>query len=337
MSTTTHPRRTEVLPHEALWSLANAAAVSRSLQAVAELAVADHIDDDPVAVEELARRCAVTVDGLDRVLRLLAAHGVFARRGPSYEHTETSRLLRSDHPMSMRPFVRMMGRPAFWASFGALDHSIHTGAPGFEMVDRNGLWTYLRTHPEEARVFDEAMTAKAQADIVAVLTAYDFGRFGTIADIGGGRGHLLRAVLDRVPTASGMLFDLPGVTETLDAVPPRLSLHPGDFFVDPLPRADAYVLMEVLHDWSDAEAAAILQAVRSAARPGATLLIIEAIIPDGDLDPRVHALDVIMLAVTGGRERTAPQLASLLEGAGFRATATVETGSPIRILEATAV
>jgi hypothetical protein len=144
-------------------------------------------------------------------------------------------------------------------------------------------------------------------------------------------------VLEAVPAATGILFDLPGVIETLDAPPPRLIHHPGDFFVDPLPSAEAYILMEVVHDWADREATAILQAIRSAARPGARVLIIEAIIPDDRLDPRVHTLDVIMLAVTGGRERTAAQLAALLEATGFRATATVDTASPTRILEAIAV
>lgn len=334
---TSTPLPTEALAHETLWSMTNAVVVSRAVHAIAELGVADQIDDDGVTIDELARRCGVTADGLDRVLRLLASHGIFARSGAAYGHTGASRLLRSDDPKSMRPFVRMMGRPAFWASVGALDHSIRTGAPGFETVDQNGLWTYLRTHPEELAVFDEAMTAKAQADIASVLHAFDFGRFETIADIGGGRGHLLRGVLDAVPTATGILFDLPGVIETLDAPPARLRHHPGDFFVDPLPTADAYVLMEVLHDWADGEAAAVLRAVRRAARPGTTVLIIEAIIPDDRLDPRVHTLDVIMLAVTGGRERSAQQLGSLLEAAGFAATATVETGSPTRILEAVAV
>jgi len=335
--TTTQPSPTTAFPHETVWSITNGVAVSRSLHAVAELAVADHIGGQPVAVEELARLCGVNADRLDRVLRLLAAHGLFAHCGGSYEHTDASRLLRSDHALSMRPFVRMMGRPVFWASFGALEHSIRTGAPGFETVDPNGLWSYLRTHPDEARVFDQAMTAKAQADIAAVLAAYDFGRFERIADIGGGRGHLLQAVLDAVPTATGILFDLPGLIETLDAPPPRLIHHPGDFFVDPLPSADAYLLMEVIHDWTDADAAAILRAVRSAAAPGAAVLIVEAIIPDDHLDPRAHTLDVIMLAVTGGRERTVQQLASLLEAAGFRATATVETAGPIRVLEAVAI
>lgn len=299
--------------------------------------MADQIDDDEVPVEQLAQRCGTSTDGLDRVLRLLSAHGIFGRRSGSYVQTQVSQLLRSDHPMTMRPFIRMMGRPAIWTGFGALDHAIRTGAPGFAKVDENGLWSYLRSHPDDERIFGEAMMAKAKADIACILGAYDFLPFGTIADIGGGRGHLLRAILDTVPGVTGILFDLPGVIESLGTAPRRLRYHPGDFFVDPLPSAEAYVLMDVIHDWADGEASGILRAVRSAARPGATLLIIEAIIPDGEIDPRVHTLDVIMLAITGGRERSATELVSLLATAGFEAAKVVETGGPVRILEARAV
>ena len=332
MSTTA----TQAPPHETIWSLTNGLVVSRCLHVVAELGVADHIGDAAVGVDQLAEACDADPASLDRTLCLLAAHGVFACQGGAYEHNDASRLLRSDHPMSMRAFTRMMGRPAFWASFGELEHSVRTATTGFETVDKNGFFGYLRTHPDEAAIFDEAMTAKAHADIVAVLGSYDFGRFGTIADIGGGRGHFLRAVLDATPSATGVLFDLPGVIDTLDPPTPRLRHHAGDFFVDPLPAADAFVLMEVIHDWPDREAAAILRAVRSASRTGATLLVVEAVIPDDHLDPRVHTLDLIMLSVTGGRERSADAFGALLAGAGFELTRVVPTGGPIRIVEATA-
>ena len=180
------------------------------------------------------------------------------------------------------------------------------------------------------------MTAKAAADIAAVLGAYDFARFDTIADIGGGHGHLLRAVLNVVPEAQGILFDLPAVTDALDLGMDRLTAHPGDFFVDPLPTADAYVLMEVIHDWPDAQALAILHAVRRGARPGARVLIIENVLNGVDADPRGHTLDVIMLAVTGGRERTGRQLGRLLEEAGFATWTVTETSGPLHLVEAVA-
>lgn len=249
---------------------------------------------------------------------------------------DASRLLRSDHPMSLRAFAQMMGLPAFRTTFDQLEHPVLTGAPAINLVEDGGLWSYLEGHPLEREIFGQAMTAKAAADIAAVLGAHDFTKFDTIADIGGGRGHLLRAVLDVVPTAEGILFDLPDVTEALDLDLDRLTAQPGDFFVDPLPTADAYILMEVIHDWPDAQAIAILHAVRRAAPPGARVLIIENILNDVHADLRGHTLDVIMLAVTGGRERTATQLGKLLTEAGFADWTATDTAGPLHIMQAVA-
>jgi hypothetical protein len=238
--------------------------------------------------------------------------------------------------MSMRAFSRMMGLPVLRATFDHLEYSVRTGSPAVEIVDPHGFWSYLEQHPDEREVFGQAMTAKAAADITAVLNAYDFGRFDTIADIGGGQGHLLRAVLDAVPTAEGILFDLPDVVARLQVDRDRLTARAGDFFVDPLPTADAYLLMEVIHDWPDPEASAILGAVRRAASPGARVLVIENVLEHDQPDPRGHTLDVIMLAVTGGRERTGLQLGELLAGAGFTDSTVVDTAGPMRIVEAVA-
>ena len=324
-------------PHETIWALATATIASRTLHVIAELGVADHVDDEPVLVKELAALSGADEGALDRALMLLASHGVFDREGDAYAHTDASRLLRSDHPMSMRAFPRMMGMPSFSLSIAHLEHSVRTGEAAFDVVDPEGLFVHLERNEDEARIFDASMTAKAAGDTAAVLAAYDFSRFSTVADIGGGRGHLLRAVLDATPETSGILFDLPSVIDTVEATGERLGLHPGDFFVDELPSADAFILMEVVHDWGDNEAAAILSAVRRAAASGATVLIIEAVADEEVLDPVVRTLDVIMLAITGGRERTSPELDQLLSTVGFRVIGTHRTSSPLRIVEAVAV
>jgi O-methyltransferase len=322
-------------PHEAIWSLTNALVPSSCLHLIAELGLADHLDEQPRSVDELARTCGVDADALDRVLCLLASCGIFLRSGRSYMHSPASRLLRSDHPMSMRAFARLMGLPLIGTVFSNLEYSVQTGAPAVARVEPNGFWAYLQDHPDEAQIFGQAMSAKAAADISAVLGAYDFTEFSCVADIGGGRGHLLRAVLDSARSAKGVLFDLPGVIETLDIADDRLALHAGDFFVDPLPKADAYLLMEVLHDWRDAECVAILSAIRRAAPSGGRVLVIENILPDDEADVRGHTLDVLMLAVTGGRERTTAELEKLFQAAGLRRGRLLETQGPLRILEAT--
>jgi C-methyltransferase len=321
-------------PHELVWTLATGAVTARCLQVVSELGVADALGPEPVGVDVLAARCGVDADALDRVLHLLADQGVFVRNAGGYGQSAASELLRSDHPMSMRAFPRMMGSPMVWDAFGLLAHSVRTGSPGMAEVEPRGMWAYFETRPEEARIFGEAMTAKAAADVVAVLAAYDFSGVGVLADIGGGRGHLLRAALDAAPHARGVLVDLPGVIEQLDVVHERLEPLAADFFFDPLPRADAYLLMEVLHDWPDREAEAILTAIRRAASPGARVLVIEHILEDDRPDTRGHILDVIMLAVAGGRERTVSELTTLLARAGFGATTIYPTQGPMRILEA---
>jgi hypothetical protein len=325
------------LPHEIVWDLSTAGVAARCLHVVAALGVADHLDAAPVRVATLAAACEVDADALDRVLRLLTARGVFERTADGYRHTPGSALLRSDHPASMRPFAQMMGLALIWGSLTELERSVRTGRPSVEVLEPKGIWSYLQDRPVEAAVFGRAMSAKAGADVAAVLDAYDFGRFETVADVGGGRGHLLRAVLDASPNAAGILFELPEVVAALDIAYPRMTPMAGDFFVDALPAADAYLLMEVLHDWGDDECVAILCAIRRAASPGATLLVIEGVLAEDRPDPRAGALDVVMLTVTGGRERTAGELAALFDQAGFALRRVVPTAGPMRIVEAVAL
>ena len=320
-------------PHELIFSVTNAGVAARCLHVAAQLGVADHIDDRPVPAGDLAQRCKVDADGLNRVLRLLSAHGVFSLVSGGYQHSAASRLLRSDHPMSMRAFPQMMGLPVVLRSFDELAYSVRTGRPAIEMSDPDGLWGYLMGAPTEAAVFDRAMTGRAAGDTAAVLAAHDFSSSRRIVDVGGGRGHLLHAVLEATPDARGVLFDLPEVVERGGPAHPRLVRQAGDFFVDPLPAADTYLVMEVLHDWADAEVLAILTAVRRAATDDAKVLLIEGILPD-NLDSGSLAVDVIMLAVTGGRERTTKELGRLLYAAGFQLDRVIDTTGRLRIAEA---
>jgi hypothetical protein len=230
----------------------------------------------------------------------------------------------------------MLGLPISFKPFENLEHSVRTASPAVETVEPAGIWAYFESRPAEAQVFGEAMTAKASADIAAVLGAYDFSRFNTVADVGGGRGHLLAAVLDAASNAQGILFDLPDVINTITIKHDRLTPLAGDFFTDPLPPADVYLLMEVLHDWPDEKCRAILGAIRRAAPLGAKVVVIENVLSDDQPDPRGHILDLIMMANTGGRERTQPQLAALFDSSGFHGVTGIETAGPMRIVETSA-
>jgi len=234
-----------------------------------------------------------------------------------------------------RALVRMFGLPMNLAASQFLDDSVRTGRPAVARVAPGGIFGYLREHPEEARVFQEAMTAKAHGQIASILAAVDFSAFPTIADVGGGRGHLLRAVLHSAPKAKGVLFDLPDVLRDLGtAASERLRLQAGDFFNDRLPQSDAYLLMDIIHDWADEPAAAILAAVRAAAPPNAKLFLIESIVPDEPGPHWAKTLDIVMLAVTGGLQRSVREYDLLLTSAGFRLERVIDTPATVSIVQA---
>ena len=313
--------------------LAGGAVLPRCLHAVANLGIADALGETPQSADMLAAASGTNADALARALRLLAAHGVFEYREGLFAHTPTSWLLREDHPQSMRPLVRMFGLPAFWKMIGELEYSLRTGLPAGEYVFEGGTWAHLSRDLEASRIFDAAMTAKAHGQVPAVVGSYDFSGARTIGDIGGGRGHLLRAILDRVPTATGVLFDQQHV---VDQVTPsdRMRLQAGDFFAGSLPACDIYLLMEVIHDWDDQRARQILQGVRTAAAPGARVLLIEALIPEAAGPSWPLTLDLWMLTISG-KQRSLDEYASLLAATGFRFTRAIDTPAGVTIVEGT--
>jgi len=322
-------------PFEALREISGGYCLSRGLHVVANLAVADKLDETPRTAAELAVSVGAHPEALGRVLRLLSAHGVFESCDGKFRHSPASRMLRTDHPQSLLDYVRMWGLPPFWAAFGEMEQSVRTGLPVGEKVTTGGLWAYFAQHPEANAIFNAAMMAKAQTHIGAVLAAYDFSGFEVIGDIGGGRGHLLSAVLERVPTARGVLFDLPHVVEDEAGVTaPRLTRQAGDFFKDELPVCDAYLVMEVIYDWSDAKAVSILKAIRRAAPSHAKLLLIEQMVPDDPGPAWSKMLDIHMLALIGGKQRTRREYEALFDAAGFSFKREIDTGAGISILEA---
>ena len=258
-------RMREISPAETLQLLTGGYLLARCVQVVADLGVADHIDSRPVAVTDLASKTGSEPEALNRVMSLLSAHGIFDGKDGEYVHTPASRLLRSDDPQSMRSFVRMFGLPFFWQAAMRLDQAVKTGRQVGHDVHPGGIFGYFAENAGAGQIFNEAMTAKAHALIPAILSSYGFSRFNVVGDIGGGQGHLIRGILASNPGLKGILFDLPNVIHGSSSPSANLELQSGDFFKDKLPVCDVYVLMEVIHDWPDAESRAILQAVRRAA------------------------------------------------------------------------
>ena len=317
-----------------LMQLTAACWTSRCLHVVAELGVADALGDQPQSTEALAKATGTQPQALYRVLRLLASAGIFGWSNGTWHHTEASRFLRSDHPASLRDYVRMLGLPSFWSAFGDLDHSLRTGEPAFAKDHAEGVFAYLAQHPEQRRIFDAAMTSKSHRDIAAILPAYDFSQFATVADIAGGRGHLLRAILKSSPKTQGILFDQPQVVaEVAPEKGEKLTVVGGNFFTDSMPKADAYTLMNIIHDWPDAESIKILSAIRRDMPQHARVLIIETVVPPTAGPHLSKELDIVMMAIPGGMERTREEYAALASKCGLQLKRMVETVSPYSILE----
>jgi len=317
-----------------LMQLATACWTSRCLHIVAELGVADALGDQPQATETLAKATGTQPHALYRVLRLLASVGIFEGNDGTWRHTEASRFLRSDHPASLRDYVRMLGLPVFWGAFGDLDHSLRTGGSAFAKRHPEGVFEYLAKHAEESRIFDAAMTSKSHRDIAAILPAYNFSQFATIADIAGGRGHLLRAILKSSPKTQGILFDQPHVVaEVKPEKGEKLTVVGGNFFADSMPKADAYLLMNIIHDWPDAESIKILSGIRRDMPRHARVLIIETVVPPTPGPHLSKELDIAMMALPGGMERTQEEYAGLVSQCGLRLNVVVVTTSPYSILE----
>ena len=335
MTTTSAPTVPLETAPEVVLGLCHGHVTARALQVVADLGVADLVEDCGRTELELAGALHADADALDRILRLLGAAGLFRRdQAGRWHNTEASTVLRSDHPSSLRDFVRMTGTPFHWESVGHLDHTVRTGAPGITRLDPAGWLHYLDAHPAEHEIFQQAMTSKAHDDIGAVLAVHDFSRYRTVVDVAGGRGHLVAAVLATYPTGTGVLFELPAVAaEALAA--DRLTVVAGDLFTDPLPAGDAYILMNVLHDWDNDRAVDVLTSVAKAGNPGATVLVVETVLPEGAGPHYAKTLDVVMLAITGGRERTAAEYRALLEASGLDLAAVVPTATPFSLIEAT--
>jgi hypothetical protein len=309
-------------PAESILGLATAYWASRCLHVIAEAGIADALGNAPMTAAELAVKTGTNADALHRMLRPLVARGIFTLQDGRFAHNAASRLLRSDSQPSLRGLARMMGLDFHWDCYREMPHSLKTGDSAAQIVMPEGLFPRLAKNPEHGRIFNEAMAGKSVGMIGPVLANYDFKPFRTIGDIGGGTGHLLKAMLGAAPAARGLLFELPEVIGQAVAAPhERIDYVGGDFFRSDIPPCDLYVMMMVLHDWSDDQSVAILRNIAKTAPVGARLLLVEAVIDETRLAGFAVDLDVEMLTFACGRERTAEQWRNVVEQGGFRLTA----------------
>ncbi|WP_337174759.1 methyltransferase [Paludisphaera sp.] len=315
---------------------------SQTMLAAARLGVADHLVDGPRTAEELAGVMGAHAPSLGRLLKALVTLEALTAEGGRYGLTDFGRGLASGTPGSFRSMILGVMSDDHRRAWAELSHSVRTGETAFDHVHGVPVFEYYGKRPEASADFNAAMTSLSAVVEAALREAFDFSAFRKIIDVGGGNGGLLAAALVSAPRASGVLFDTPaglaGAEELLKArgVAGRCERVAGDFFESVPAGGDLYVLKWILHDWDDRRAAVILRNCREAAGKGARILVIESVLPDGDAPSPGRLSDLNMMAMTGGRERSASEYRGLLEAAGFRDVRVRETGSPYGIVEAVA-
>jgi hypothetical protein len=316
--------------------------LSQAVYVAAKLGVADHLTDGPRPATEVAELVGADSTALRRLLRTLAAVGVFSEDAEGRVGlTPLGATLVSDAPGSMRDLA-LMWMETHYGPFGDLLHTARTGEPAAQHHYGQPFWAWLSQHPEQVARFSRAMANLTDGIKFAAVASCDLSGATTLVDVGGADGSVLALLLERYPTLRGVLFDLPHVVpagEKLLAdrgLAPRVEVVGGDFFAA-VPGGDAYLCSFVLHDWSDDEALAILRTIRAAAVPGARLRILELLVPPGDEPHLAKTIDLTMLGMLSGRERTEAELVELARQAGFRVERVVATPSPMSIVEAVAV
>lgn len=329
----------ELPPAVQLSEMLTAYWTSQAIYVAAKLGIADLLAAGSKTADQLAKATATQPAALYRMLRMLASQGVFAEEGDRrFRQTPLSECLRGDVPGSQKAFATMMGEEHYRASAELL-YSVQTGKTAFEKVFGAPVFDYLSKHPVEAANFDAAMVSVHGRETAAVLDAYDLSQVGLLADVGGGNGSLLIGALTRHPKLRGLLFDLPGVIVRAKAnvaragLSDRMTFVAGSFFESVAEGADVYLMRHIIHDWNDEQCATILRACHRAMRDDARLLIVESIIPPGNERFFGKLLDLIMLALPGGKERTEEEYRALLQGAGFRLTSITPTASEVSVIE----
>lgn len=325
-----------VLPQMILGGL-----MQKSIWVAAKLGVADLLAEKPLTAEELAAITDTHAPSLYRVLRTLASAGVFAENsGGKFELTPIAELLRSDTPNSMRDYAIMMGEDWIWQAYGELMHTVKTGEIAHDKVQGMSSFEYYAQNEEVGKIFNRAMTNLSLLSAPAIVEAYDFSGINKLVDIAGGHGLLLAAILKVNPHLQGVLFDLPfvieGAGEPLESegVAARTEKVSGDFFESVPAGADAYLMKHIIHDWNDEQSVKILQNIHRAMNEDGKVLIVEMVVPVGNEPSPAKGLDLVMLTVEGGKERTEKEYRELLAAAGLRLTRTIPTRSPLSIIEA---
>lgn len=316
--------------------------IAQAIYVCAKLGIADLLEAGPVTVAELASKTGSHERSLYRTLRCAASVGVFAEtEEKAFVNTPMSELLITEAPNSMRYVTMWMGEEEHWRVYGHLLHSVKTGETAWEVVHGEPVFKSLfETMPAIGDIFNKAMTSFSHQVVPEVNRAYDFSGVKKIADIAGGHGHILGGILKENPEIEGVLFDLKpvlaGAGELLGGlgVADRVELKEGNFFEEVPVAADLYILKYILHDWDDDECVTILSNIRKVIPDGGKIVLLEAVVPEGNAPDFSKIIDMEMMLSPGGIERTEDEYAELFERSGFKLKRVIPLNSPVSIIEA---
>jgi hypothetical protein len=315
--------------------------ISRSVYVIGKLGIPDLLQTGPKTAEELAAATNTDAPSLFRILRALVSVGVLkSAEGGRFAQTPLSETLVTDAPGSLRWFAISELGQEHYPAWGNLMHSVKTGEIAFDNFFGVDVWKYFQQNPEDAAVFNNSMSNVTAAANEAITSLYDFSQFGKIVDVGGGHGGLITAILQKNPGVKGVLFDAPQVIEGAQSkiaaagLADRVETVAGDFFKSVPEGGDAYIMKWIIHDWDDEKSNAILRNCRNQMKPNSKLILVDCVVPETDEPHFSKFIDLNMLVMTGGKERTENEFAQLLADAGFKLVRVIHTDLPTSIVEA---
>ncbi len=314
----------------------------QALYAAAKLGIADHLDGGWRCAVDLAGELKVNEGALYRILRLLASQGIFeGNEARCFKNNQVSKFLRTDVPGSVRPLFLYWGSDFYYPCFGKVLHSVETGESSRTFLSGTDGFEHLRQNPEQARLFDDAMTTMSELVAPAIASAYDYGAWESLMDVGGGNGILLSEILRAHPGLRGVLADQEHVLTRahergyLDGdLQGRASMEPCNFFEQIPAGCRAYLMKSVIHDWDEEQARSILVNCRKAIPKNGVLLLVEWDLLAENVPSNGKFIDVVMLVLTGGRERSTDEYRKLLASAGFRLNKVFPTAAQFIVMEA---
>jgi len=316
---------------------------TQCLYVASQLHIADHLVSGEKNIAELAAQSNCDADSLYRIMRCLAQRGVFYEKEDKiFALNDDARLLISSNPNTLNPFLAVCGEELYQAA-GDLLHTVKKGEPAFDHHFKADFWCYLNKHSDKAKLFNDAMESSFNSTLLEIMHAYNFSLAKKIIDVGGGKGHLVCAILKNNPTAYGIVYDLPYSEDhandliSSNHLSSRCKFIKGDFFESVPEDGDLYLLRVILHDWSDEEAIKILKNCRKVIAKNGKLMIIERVIMDDEYKASTCLCDINMLVALTGKERTEKEYEHLLNQAGFKLNRLIQTKTAYSMIEAEAL